>query len=415
MVASLTLVFTVYLLLLNPAFAQFTQQGPKLLGNGAIGPAKQGWSVALSGDSNTAIVGGPTDNSNAGAAWVYTRSNGVWNQQGSKLVGAGAVGNVLQQGTSVALSADGNTAIVGGPGDNFGTGAAWIFTRSGGMWSPQVKLIGSDAVGSAAQGQSVALSADGNTAIIGGPLDNFFGPNGATGAAWIFTRSGGMWTQQGPKLVGTGAIGVNQGSVYGVNQGWSVALSADGNTAIMGGPFDNDGPIGPIGAAWVFARSNGVWSQQGPKLVGTGADIACCGVRQGWSVALSADGDTAIIGGPVDNGGTGAAWVFVRSNGVWNQQGMKLTVTGSTANAQPGTSVALSGDGNTAMLGGPGDNAGTGAAWVPHMLRHACGFALANAGHDTRALQAYRGHRTVDLLRRGSDVDLPVPCSGLRA
>ena len=66
----------------------WTQQGGKLVGTGAVGHAGQGISVALSADGNTAIVGGENDNSGTGAAWVYTRSNGVWTQQGGKLVGA---------------------------------------------------------------------------------------------------------------------------------------------------------------------------------------------------------------------------------------------------------------------------------------------------------------------------------------
>jgi hypothetical protein len=80
-----------------------------------------------------------------------------------------------------------------------------------------MKLVGSDTL-TAYQGHSVALSADGNTAMAGGPLDN------SSGAVWVWTRSGGVWTQQGSKLVGTGA------SKY-PNQGWSVALSGDGNTS----------------------------------------------------------------------------------------------------------------------------------------------------------------------------------------
>jgi hypothetical protein len=76
--------------------------------------------VSLSGDGNTAIVGGVGDNATAGAAWVYTRSRGVWSQQGPKLVGTGATdsgfGILELQGSSVSLSGDGNTAIVGGPG-----------------------------------------------------------------------------------------------------------------------------------------------------------------------------------------------------------------------------------------------------------------------------------------------------------
>ncbi len=327
--------------------AQFSQQGPKLVGTGAVGNAQQGFSVSLSADGNTAIVGGPGDNGGAGAAWVWTRSGGVWNQEGPKLVGSGAVRNASQIYYSVALSADGNTALVGGPGDNGGVGAAWVWTRSGGVWNQQgPKLVGSGAVGNANQGYAgVSLSADGNTALVGGGSDN----SGA-GAAWVWTRSGGVWTQQGSKLVGSGAVGSAQ-------QGFSVSLSADGNTAIVGGLSDNSG----VGAAWVWTRSGGVWTQQAPKLIGWGAVGAL--VQQGRSVSLSADGNTAIVGGFGDDSSTGAAWVWTRSGGVWTQQGTKLVGSGAVGASQ-GWSVSLSADGNTAIVGGPGDNGGLGAVWV---------------------------------------------------
>jgi lipocalin len=342
-------------LLPNPAQAQFFQQGPKLVGAGAIGGASQGYSVSLSGDGNTAIVGGPGYGPDPGAAWVFTRSAGVWSQQGTKLVGTDAVG-LAEQGRSVALSADGTTAIVGGPADNGLAGAAWVFTRSAGVWSQQdPKLVGTGAIGDAFQGWSVALSADGNTAIVGGFNDNP-GNNSSPslGAAWVFTRSAGVWSQQGPKLVGTDAVEI---AGFGVEIGYSVSLSADGNTAIVGGYGDNAG----AGAAWVFTRSpEGVWSQQGPKLVGTGA-VGAASIQQGHSVALSGDGNTAISGGPEDDGLAGAAWVFTRSAGVWSQQGPKLVGTGATGGAQ-GWAVSLSSDGDTAIVGGPND--GHGAAWV---------------------------------------------------
>jgi hypothetical protein len=280
------LIFVALLLSSQFALAQFTQQGPKLVATDAVGSAGQGLSVALSADGNTAIVGGPGDDSGVGAAWVYTRSGGIWSQQ-AKLVGTGAVGNAGQGGGAVALSADGNTAIVSGEGDNSTTGAAWVFARSGGVWTQQGnKLVGTGAVGNgtvgAEQGTSVALSGDGNTLIVGGPIDN-----SDTGAVWIFTRSGGVWTQQGNKLVGTGAGG-------NALQGQAVALSGDGNTAIVGGPNDNSG----TGAAWVYTRSGGVWTQQGNKLVGTGAvGNGTVGAEQGTSVALSGDGNTLIVGG----------------------------------------------------------------------------------------------------------------------
>jgi antibiotic biosynthesis monooxygenase (ABM) superfamily enzyme len=104
-------------------------------------------------------VGGLHDNSSTGAAWVYTRSGGVWTQQGSKLVGARAVGQA-GQGFSVALSANGNAVIVGRFGDNSYIGVAWVFGRNGTVWTQQGnKLVGTGAVERATQGVSVALSA----------------------------------------------------------------------------------------------------------------------------------------------------------------------------------------------------------------------------------------------------------------
>src|SRR5205807_839859 len=101
-----------------------------------------------------------------GAVWVFARSGSTWSQQGSKLVGTGAAGAGFQ-GSSLALSGDGNTALVGGFRDGGYTGAVWVFTRSGTTWSQQgSKLVGSGAVGAGEQGSSVALSEDGNTALL---------------------------------------------------------------------------------------------------------------------------------------------------------------------------------------------------------------------------------------------------------
>jgi hypothetical protein len=180
-------------LLVSPklAQAQFTQQGPKLVGTGAVGGAGQGGSVALSADGNTAIVGGPRDDSNPsdltsmGAVWVYTRSNGVWTQQGSKLVGTGAVG-AAGQGSAVTLSADGNTALVGGSGDEGNNGAAWVFTRSNGVWTQQGnKLVGTGAVGAAGQGSAVALSAETPPSSAGLMTTSRAGRRGSTPAAMV--------------------------------------------------------------------------------------------------------------------------------------------------------------------------------------------------------------------------------------
>ncbi len=205
-------------------------------------------------------------------------------------------------GTNVTLSADGNTALIGGWNDDSeksgnldysGKGAAWIFTRSGSTWSQQgSKLTAKDEAGNGKFGTIVALSANGDTALIGGWNDDH-----SKGAAWVFTRSGSTWTQQGPKLTGGGETGEGR---FGV----AVALSADGNTALVGGLADDS----TRGAAWLFTRSGSTWTQQGPKI--TPGDEAGEG-EFGTNVALSADGNTGLIGAWRDNSGTGAAWAFV--------------------------------------------------------------------------------------------------------
>jgi hypothetical protein len=158
-------------------------------------------------------------------------------------------------------------------------------------------------------------------------------------------------------FVGQGEPFTAGGEVGAGAFGYSVALSADGNTALIGGPQDN----GNTGAAWVFTRSGGVWTQQGPKL--TADDESGAGLF-GESVALSHDGDTALIGGGADNNEVGAAWVFMRSGGVWTQQGPKLTADDESGTGLFGESVALSSLGNTALIGAPGNAGGVGAAWV---------------------------------------------------
>ncbi len=320
----------------------FVQQGNSLTGGGEWAGGRFGASVALSANGNTALIGAPEDNSRIGAAWVFTRSGFTWSQQGSKLTGARERGEG-QFGTAVALSADGNTALIGGIGDDKDTGAVWVFTRSGSTWFQQgEKLVGSSPELEGRFGQSVALSGDGTTALIGcGP---FYGHGGG---AWIFTRTGSLWSQQGPRINPTGEVGEG-------NFGTSVALSSDGSTALIGTPWDDS----HAGAAWVFVRSGEEWVQQGNKLTG-GEESGSNGFGEGAfgaSVALSAEGDTALIGGPADTNESGAAWVFVRSGSTWAQQGSKLTA-GEGVNgyyAGFGRSVALSGSGDIALIGGQG-------------------------------------------------------------
>ncbi len=297
--------------------------------------------MAVSSDGNTALVGGPTDGDTAGAAWVFTRSSSGWSQR-VKLAPTDAIGR-SQLGFSVALSADGNTALVGGPGDDNAQGAAWIFTRSGIHWSEVSKLVGIGSSGASQQGWSVALSANGSTALIGAPGDTAY-----AGAAWVFVLSEGSWMQQGPKLADT--------AIAAARLGFSVSLSADGNMALLGGPHYNSG----AGGAWVWKRSDSIWTAAPGVLAGTPAGGRS--VEQGYSVAISADGSMALSGGPGDANGVGAAWVFALSSGGWSQQA-KLIGSNAPAGQGVSVALSML-DGNAvAVFGAVGDKGGKGAAW----------------------------------------------------
>jgi hypothetical protein len=263
---------------------------------------------------------------------VFTRAGSSWTQQGGRLLGTGTSGEA-RQGAGVALSADGNTALIGGPEDNERVGAAWVFTRSGTSWSQQgEKLTATGEIGKGTFGEAVALSSDGNTALLGGWEDD-----SRVGAAWVFTRSGSSWTQQGEKLTGAGEVGPAQ-------FGMRVALSGDGDTALIGGPEDN----GRIGGAWVFTRTGSTWAQQGEKLRGAN-EVSGSGGRFGADVALSTDGTTAIVGGPWDRASSralhasGAAWIFADVALSAPELGRCVAVAAATGQYENGTCTKAGG------------------------------------------------------------------------
>jgi IPT/TIG domain len=202
----------------------FIEQGEVLKGGGEVGEGAFGYSVALSADGNTALIGAANDDGGNGAAWVFTRAGGVWTQQGQKLTG-GIESGPGELGAAVALSADGDTALLGAPREYSGTGAAWVYTQSAGVWVQPGEELASG-LDSSHLGLSVALSADGNIAV----------------------------------LSGTESSGVREFERYGYAPGWarvylvaedtggSVALSEDASTALLGG----GATYGDIGTARVL-------------------------------------------------------------------------------------------------------------------------------------------------------------------
>jgi hypothetical protein len=345
------------------------QQGTKLTGGGANPEeeARFGTSAALSADGSTLLIGGPEADGSRGAVWAFTRSGASWTQQGSEWTGDGTGGGGTEEcaeeaaeesgecsfGASVALSADGNTALVGDPSQTSSAGVAWVFTRSGTTWSAGEQLPSGTENGEAWFGRSVAMSADGNTALVGVPSTEQ-----GRGSAAVFTRSAGGWTRGAPLS--------SAETKSGAHFGRSVAMSSDGSEALIGAPGDSS----YVGAAWAFARHGSTWVAQPGKLVGGGESGSG---HFGKSVALSGDGATALIGGRDDSDEQGAVWTFTRSGESFAQQGEKLAGT-PEAGSQFGYSVALSGDGSVALIGAPHEESAlgtvneftrSGSGWTP--------------------------------------------------
>ena len=315
------------------AQSSLVQERAKLVPSDPTGFAGFGYSVALSSDGHTALVGGPSDSTNYGAAWVFVREGGVWVQQGPKLRPP-YEGGVASFGAAVALSGDGNTALIGAHNEGLGAGAVYVFVREGSVWHEVEKLEPPGRTSRAEFGWSVAVSRDGQTALIGAPQQ---GAN--EGSAWVYHRDGEVWEEQAQLEAGEPAAENHFG--------WSVALSADGSTALAGGWGAGE----TAGRAWAFAREGSTWTQQGLPLT----PIDATGLAEfGWAVALSDDGNTGLISGVNDHFLGGSAWIFTREAGGWTQHGAKLQA--AEPRQDEGFRIALAGNGTSALLGGLAGN-----------------------------------------------------------
>lgn len=322
----------------------------------ADGAADDAFGSYVAIDGNTIIVGAFADNvgSNAqqGSAYIFTRNGTVWTQQQKLLAADGAPNDVF--GRSVAIAGDtvAITSVQGNVGSNPDQGAAYIFTRTGTVWTQQQKLTAADGVSRDFFGDSIAIAGD---TVIVGVQDDSTGATMQHGSAYIFTRTGTVWTQQ-QKLMATD----NTSADY---FGFSVAVNGD--TAVVGTLQDvgTSPPVFNQGSVYVFVRSGTVWTQQQKLLASDGA----AGDTFGNSVAV--EGDTIIVGASGDTNATnarqGSAYTFTRTGTAWTQQ-QKLSATDGAAEDQFGASVALAG--NIVFIGSLGDTIGAnsfqGSAYV---------------------------------------------------
>ena len=339
-----------------------------------------GLAVAIDGDTvvvgardeDSSGVGDPADNSavGSGAAYVFARSGGTWSQEAYLKASNAGAGD--QFGYSLAISGDtvvvgapeedsSATGVNGGQADNsaLSSGAGYVFVRSGGTWSQQAYLKASNTEQGDTFGSAVSI--DGDTVGVGAPdedssatgVDGDQADNSAlqAGAGYVFTRSGGVWSQQAY---------LKASNIGGLDAfGFAVAVAAD--TVVVGAP-DEDSSAVESGAAYVFTRSGGTWSQQAHLKASNpgnfdhfGAVLAISGDTVVAGAVLEDSSATGIDGDQADNSAveSGAAYVLVRSGGVWSQQAY-LKASNTETGDVFGASLAISGD--TVVAAAPGES-----------------------------------------------------------
>lgn len=346
--------------------------------------------VAVSGDGQTIAVGATQEASNAtgingdqtntsqpyaGAVYVFVRSGQTWSQQA--YIKASNTGHYNYFGGTLALSNNGDTLAVGAYGEsgtstgingnqtqaNYGySGAAYVFTRSAGTWSQQAYVKASNTANYAYFGWSVALSGDGTLLAVGSLYESSIAAS--SGAVYAF-KYAGSWTQQ--------ALVKASNARASAAFGYSVAFSRDASSLAVGSPYESSNATGIngnqadqsefyAGAVYVFANGGTTWNQQAyVKASNTNFEN-----EFGNSVALSDDGSTLAVGSYGESSAStgingsqtpntsyyfaGASYVFTRVSSVWSQQAY-VKASNTAPNYDFGNVVALSGDGNTLVVG----------------------------------------------------------------
>lgn len=319
--------------------AQILKMGKSILGTGSEDRA--GSSVALSADGYTAIIGSVSNNSsgiNAGQARVFKYNGNKWIQLGSN-INAESASNLF--GHSVDISDNGLIVAIGAPSNPGGgsvRGHVRVFKYINNDWVQQ----GADIDGEAnndQSGNSISLSSDGLTIAIGALANDGANVNSNKGHVRIYQFNNNTWTQ-----VGTDIDGENNGDLSGA----SVSLSGDGSIVAISAP-NNSPTIGiRSGHVRIYKNINGIWTKQGNDIDGDED-----GEKFGSSVSISNDGNIVAIGSMLNKNGTnnqyGSVKVYKYTNGTWTQHGSKLI--GKGIEDEFGISVSLSADGLKLAIG----------------------------------------------------------------
>jgi len=288
-----------------------------------------GHSVSISG--NTYVVAAPEDDEHGyvhGAAYVY-EYNPFWrgfDEQAKLFADDGAERDIF--GLSVAISGD--TLVIGSPFDDvrgWHSGLVYVFERNGGAWTKQAKLVPDDGVEGDEFGMSVSISGD--TIVVGSPGDDINHMDDYdSGSAYVFERSGGIWTQKA-KLT---AIFDTTPSFFESLQisldYFGTIVSVSGDKVVVGSPYGDNG-----GSAFVFEKSGDAWTRKAKFTADDGFE----GDEFGACVSIS--GNTVVAGSP-KSGAKGSVYVKNLSYGTDATSGSVRTSSASVSDASLGT-VAL--------------------------------------------------------------------------
>ena len=327
-----------------------------------------GHSCAINTDGTRMIVGCPNEDigaTNYGAVYIYTYSNGKWDD-GYRIGAPTPVSGTGDQGfgKDVDISNDGNRVVVGAWYDDTGAtdaGAAYVYSYSNGSWTHAGRIQSSDIQAQDRFGKSVAISGDGTKIIVGAVYED----TGATtaGAGYIFAYNGSSWAQQAKLQAHDAATGGD------AEFGWQVAMNNDGTKVVAGAPFHDlnasDGAAANAGAAYVFAYDGSSWSEEAKIQA---SDIAA-GDQFGFTVDINSDGTKIVVGSEHEaTGGTaaGAVYVYTYSGGSWGSE-QKIQASDKTANVEFGTKADFNTDGTKLIVGAFREDSGgsdTGAAYI---------------------------------------------------
>jgi FG-GAP repeat len=231
-------------------------------------------------------------------------------------------------GSTVAVSEDGKRLIISDV-NQLGLGSVYSYTKVPVGWALDGRIVSNDSAVGDLFGKSLGLSSDGSKLIVGSPGNK---------AAYLFAFANGVWTQNS-KIVSTDATAQSK-------FGWSVALSSDGVKAAIG----DTNALSDQGAVYVFNKTTGIWVQESKLVTGDLEPLQ----RLGWSVSMSGNGSSVVSGAYKSNLSLpSAVYCFAKNTTGWALES-RLVSNDNISGDAFGTSLDLTADGNTLVVGAPG-------------------------------------------------------------